>query len=205
MVLADSVAAAVAPIARGRPSTREALLNAVDELVAERGLAGCSLQAVARRAGLTTGAVYSTFGSRGALLAAAMLRKIAALGGLPVGEGDLAAAVAAYARTYYGMGAHPDGAQLMLVQLDLLRLGAADPAVAAATRDAYRQVFDTLSSDVAALVGDRDLPASPGELTYRMVAVLQGLTLQRTVLGIELGEDAFVAAALGAVGLRVPE
>ena len=38
--------------------------------VAERGISGASLDAIAARAGLTKGAVYSTFGSRGELLLA---------------------------------------------------------------------------------------------------------------------------------------
>src|SRR3982751_1595737 len=85
---------------RGRTSTRERLLQAVDELHAERGWTACSLQAVARRAGLTTGAVYSTFGSRGALLAAWMVRRVEDQG-LPEDEPDLRRAVEAFARGYY--------------------------------------------------------------------------------------------------------
>jgi AcrR family transcriptional regulator len=59
---------------RGRgatPSvTRQRLLVAAMSEVSERGMAGASLDAIAARAGLTKGAVYSTFGSRGDLLLA---------------------------------------------------------------------------------------------------------------------------------------
>ena len=191
----------VEPAPRGRPGTREALLNAVDELTAERGWHGCSLQAVARRAGLTTGAVYSTFGSRGALLAAAMLRRITDLAVLREDEPDLARAVAAYARDYYAMGRAEGAAALMIAQADLLRLSTTDPAVHDALRDSYAGLFARLTADIAARAGRRRLVAPPAELTHRLVGVLQGLTLQQTVLDVDLGEDAFVSAALNVTGL----
>jgi AcrR family transcriptional regulator len=59
---------------RGRGATpavtRQRLLVAAMIEVSERGMAGASLDAIAARAGLTKGAVYSTFGSRGDLLLA---------------------------------------------------------------------------------------------------------------------------------------
>src|SRR3954454_8137869 len=86
---------------RGRADTRERLLAAVGELRADRGWPACSLQAVPRRAGLTTGAVYSTFGSRGALLAAWMVRRVERFD-LPADEPELAGAVTAFARGCFG-------------------------------------------------------------------------------------------------------
>jgi AcrR family transcriptional regulator len=50
--------------------TRQRLLAAAASEVAERGIAAASLDAISARAGLTKGAVYSTFGSRGELLLA---------------------------------------------------------------------------------------------------------------------------------------
>jgi AcrR family transcriptional regulator len=46
------------------------LFEAACQEVAERGIAAASLDAIARRAGLTKGAVYSTYGSRAELLLA---------------------------------------------------------------------------------------------------------------------------------------
>lgn len=185
---------------RGRPGTREALLDAVDALMAERGWAACSLQEIARRAGLTTGAVYSAFGSRGALLAAAMLRRVSAVAQLPADEPDLARAVAAYARTYYAMGSGTAGARLVTAQLDLLRLSATDSALESALRQAYTEVLEGMAAELQERGGAK-LPAPPLELAHRMVAVLQGLTLQQIALSKSLGERAFVDAALTAVGL----
>jgi len=51
-------------------STREALLDAGRELFAERGYGDVSVQSVAGRAGVTTGALYHQFGSKQALFTA---------------------------------------------------------------------------------------------------------------------------------------
>lgn len=51
---------------RGR--TRAALIEAAFQLVAERGFSAASLEAIAARAGLTKGAIYSNFKSRAELI-----------------------------------------------------------------------------------------------------------------------------------------
>jgi AcrR family transcriptional regulator len=200
--VSSSAAVRVEPLAaRGRQSTRDALLDAVDELLVERGWSGCSLQALARRAGLTTGAVYSTFGSRGALIAAAMVRRTDGVSGLPVDEPDLGRAVSAYARTFHALGSGPAGANLLTVQLDLLRLSTTDPSLGDAMKEAYAGLLARLVADIEARAGRRRLPASAEVLAQRMVAVLQGLTLQAFALGQDFGEQSFVDAALTAIGL----
>ena len=55
-----------------RERTREALIAATLGLIDEKGLAGASLEAIARRAGMTRGAIYSNFESRADLLLAAV-------------------------------------------------------------------------------------------------------------------------------------
>src|SRR5689334_9490899 len=47
-----------------RERNRKALLRAAEELVAEHGYSGTSTAAIAARAGVTTGALYSIFGSK---------------------------------------------------------------------------------------------------------------------------------------------
>lgn len=182
---------------RGRPGTRDALLDAVDAIVAERGYAACSLQAVARRAGLTTGAVYSTFGSRGALLAAANERR-SADAGLPADEPDLGKAVSALARNYFEVGQNPERFNLVLAQLDLVRLGFTDPGVAESLHDTYARMHATLAEDLELRAGGT-LPGPALEVSQRLIAVLQGLMLQSIAFGGDLPERVFVEAALGAI------
>lgn len=184
-------------VVRGRADTRERLLDAVSELRAERGWSACTLQAVVRCAGLTTGAVYSTFGSRGALLAAWMVRRVEPFG-LPVDEPDLARAVAAFARGYWEQTQNPEGIELVTMQLDLVRLAATDVPLAEALREGYDQL---LSGLVAGL--DARSVSVPGlttaQVARRMVGVLQGLLIQRIGFSAEVTEQDFVGAAVSAV------
>lgn len=53
-------------------SRREAILEATAAIIAERGLAGLSMTAVARRAGVTPALLYYHFGNRGALIRGAL-------------------------------------------------------------------------------------------------------------------------------------
>ena len=184
---------------RGRPGTRDALLDAVDAIVAERGYAACSLQAVVRRAGLTTGAVYSTFGSRGALLAAANERR-SADAGLPADEPNLGKAVSAMARSHLEVSRSDERLNLVLAQLDLVRLGFTDPRVAESLHDTYARMHATLADDLEQRAGGA-LPGPALEVSQRLVAVLQGLMLQSIAFGGHIPERVFVEAALAAVGL----
>lgn len=185
--------------APGQLGTRAALLDAVDALVAERGWAACSLQAVARRAGLTTGAVYSAFGSRGSLLAAAMERRTADVQ-MPGDEADLRAAVTVMARNYWHAGQTPEGVNLFLAQLELISLGCTDPSVGQSLHDLYTRLHANLAADLERRT-DVPLSASAVEISQRLIGVLQGLTLQNIAFGGDIPERAFVDAALGAAGL----
>jgi len=66
---------AVIPQRRNPAATRRALLDATLSLLAERGESGVRVTEVARRAGTTTGAIYSHFRDRAELLAAAYVDK----------------------------------------------------------------------------------------------------------------------------------
>ena len=188
--------AAVRP--RGRADTRERLLAAVDELCAERGWTACTLQAVARRAGLTTGAVYSTYGSRGALLAASMVRRVENEG-LPPDERDLVRAVAAFARSFYASSQTADGIALVTTQLDLVRLAATDPALAQALSDGFDQLLGSLVDGLDAR-GARVKGLTTPQLARRLVGVLQGLLIQVIAFSAPNTEQDFVNAALAVVG-----
>ncbi len=189
---------------RGRATTRERLLAAVDALQAERGWSGCTLQEVARRAGLTTGAVYSTFGSRGALLAAALLRRSEGFAGLPPEERDLVAAVAAYARGYWTATREAAGVELFTTQLELIRLAHDDAPLAAALREGFDRMLGQLVDDLERRGLTAPAGASTTEAAQRLVGVLQGLSIQRVALGVDASQDAFVDASLSVLGLRRP-
>jgi AcrR family transcriptional regulator len=58
------------------PSTRQRLLDVAFELLLEQGYRDTTVQAVARRAGLTIGAIYANFSNKHHLLAEAALRAL---------------------------------------------------------------------------------------------------------------------------------
>lgn len=62
-------------------STRSRLIEAAAELFAERGYERTSIQDIARRAGLTSGAIYSNFRSKRDLLLGAISRPAEEMGG----------------------------------------------------------------------------------------------------------------------------
>jgi AcrR family transcriptional regulator len=65
-----------------RERTRARLIEATLQVATERGLAGATLDAIAARAGMTKGAIYSNFAGRAELLVAARASKSIALAGL---------------------------------------------------------------------------------------------------------------------------
>ena len=185
---------------RGRPGTREALLDAVDALLEERGWAACSMQAVARRAGLTTGAIYSTFGSRGALLAASLTRRTGDVEGLDVREPDLRKAVTLYAKGYHHLSSGAAGRSLVATQLDLFRLAVTDEALRLELRETFNEMLAGLARDIDAR--RKASKPSAAALAQRMIAALQGLTLQQVAIGNDhISADTYVDVALAALGI----
>jgi AcrR family transcriptional regulator len=182
---------------RGRTDTRERLLQAVTELRAERGWTACSLKEVTRRAGLTTGAVYSTFGSRGALLATWIVHRVEPYG-LPPDEPTLDAAVASFARGYYAQTQSAEGVELVTMQLDLVRLAATDPPLADALREGYEKLLGDLVAGLEAR-GATVAGLTTAQLARRLVGVLQGLLIQKLGFSAPIQEQDFVDAALAIV------
>jgi AcrR family transcriptional regulator len=92
------------PARRGRPRSQEAdraILAAATELLAERGLAGMSIEEVAARAGVGKSTIYRRWPTRGALALDAFLAEFSSQ--LPMHDtgslrGDLRAALGAWVR-----------------------------------------------------------------------------------------------------------
>lgn len=118
---------------RGRPRSAaadRAILRAATGLLAERGLAGMSMEEVAARAGVGKATVYRRWPSRGALALDAFMADFAAAQPLPdtgTLRGDLTAALRAWVRVVTGTPAGRILAGLIAAAQD-------DPALAAAWR-----------------------------------------------------------------------
>lgn len=186
-----------------RERNRNALLAAAAELAAEHGYARTSVNAVATRAGLTSGAVYSIFGSKSALFAALMEPRLAAYAlsavatpGVPVRE-----ALTAVARFWAAHAAHPDARAALLMGLEIgveaLRSGQVSEQMRAANRSVITRFAEELEH-VARVAGE-ELPRPAREIATTVLASMQGLA-QLHVLGVaEVEEHLFVAAALNAL------
>jgi AcrR family transcriptional regulator len=119
---------------RGRPRSEEAdraILSAATGLLAERGLAGMSMEEVAARAGVGKATVYRRWPSRGALALDAFLAEFKAQQPVPdtgTFRGDLLAALRGWTRSVTRT---PAGRMLAGLIAEAQR----DPAIGAAWRD----------------------------------------------------------------------
>ncbi|MFI7427796.1 TetR/AcrR family transcriptional regulator [Micromonospora sp. NPDC049836] len=144
-------------------ASRERLITAALEIMAGHGYAGCSVAAVAERAGVATGSVYRHFPTKAELFAevfrTASGREVAAVARAAAPLGSAAAQVAAVAETFCGRALRaPRLAYALLAE-------PVDPAV-----DAERLVFrrayaDLIAGYVAAGVARGELPPQDPELT----------------------------------------
>jgi AcrR family transcriptional regulator len=143
-------------------ASRERILSAALAIVAERGYAGCSVSAVARRAGVATGSVYRHFPAKTDLVAevfrTASQREVDAVARAAALERTAAEAVAAVIETFAGRAMRaPRMAYALLAE-------PVDPAV-----DAERLVFRRAYAQAIAVLITRGIAA--GELPTQDVEV----------------------------------
>jgi AcrR family transcriptional regulator len=143
-------------------ASRDRILSAALAIVAERGYAGCSVSAVARRAGVATGSVYRHFPAKTGLVAevfrTASQREVDAVARAAALERTAAEAVAAVIETFAGRALRaPRMAYALLAE-------PVDPAV-----DAERLVFRRAYAQAIAVLITRGIAA--GELPAQDVEV----------------------------------
>jgi AcrR family transcriptional regulator len=143
-------------------ASRERILSAALAIVAEHGYAGCSVSAVARRAGVATGSVYRHFPAKTDLVAevfrTASQREVDAVARAAALERTAAEAVAAVIETFAGRALRaPRMAYALLAE-------PVDPAV-----DAERLVFRRAYAQAIAVLITRGI--ATGELPAQDVEV----------------------------------
>jgi AcrR family transcriptional regulator len=189
----------VAP--RGGQQTRQRLVESAFEVFAERGYHAATLSEIAARAGLTTGAVYSTFGSKKALLIAACAQGTAAEGEVDAvlaHAGSLREALESLVLERARSGLSPATLRLLKLQVEVLKLGLSEPDVLAAMAASGGQQLDAVARAIDALAR-RDgvtLPMPAGELATLLSALLNGLAI------IQLVDQAVVPEGLFLRGLH---
>jgi AcrR family transcriptional regulator len=189
------------PLPRGtkRDRTRAHLLDAAASVIAEKGYDRTSLEDVAKRAGMTRGAIYGNFRNKEALFLAVVatkwqpiLPRFAPGAGFADQMDALAEAVIAAmpARRQVAVGA-------VSFQLYALTHAPMRARIAEANAEIYRQMAQALQANVP----DGALPVPAAQFVRVMHALIDGLMLLHA-LTPELVDADSVRSAFKAIGSR---
>ena len=174
-----------------RARTKARLITAAAEVIREKGFYRTTLEDVARRAGLTRGAIYGNFSDKDELFAAVVetrwrpiipIRQAATLSDhmRMVGEAVVAAVPARRAQA----------------------LGALSLQIYALTHEEVRRRIGSLNAELYQRAGERlrqivpaeDLPLPPDQFVRVIHALTDGLLLLRLMMPDQITDDLIVAA-----------
>ncbi|CAL9624422.1 HTH-type transcriptional regulator BetI [Streptomyces sp. enrichment culture] len=154
---------------------REALLDAAVRVVARGGLRKLTYRAVAEEAGVTHGLVVHHFGSRDALIEAALTRAVrtsASTSVLEPGSGD----VADFASGLADMVTREPAVQAF--QYELMLESRRRPELLPQIRTLYNEYFEATERELSRILPEDATPA----LTWLVFSALEGLVLLQLVL-----------------------
>lgn len=183
-----------------RDRTKAALVEAFWGIVDEHGFPAATLEAVAQRAGMSRGAIYSNFASRAELLFAA-----AGVRGLKIDRdlsqpGSLHEQLRRFAKGIAEVLPNAPGTQRWHAEL-LLHI-ATEPALKAQVAAGFAVLFQTMASQLEAQHRD-ELTISAGSLALAIQSLTMGLVYQAILSPLAVTEtsvlEAFAALAKGAV------
>jgi AcrR family transcriptional regulator len=175
--------------ARGKSETRLRLLEAAATVIARDGYERASLADIARTAGLTTGAVYSTFGSKWGLMRAVIAQRVRPLA-LPIQGADqsLSQVATGLARTIDS----PEGRQLAILQLEIVLLALRNPELLDELNVEDRADHARLTDQLTA--GGAELPLPAAQLATLLIGAVQGLQLSQLLDPADLSDTDYAAA-----------
>lgn len=189
-------------LSRKRQRTRAALVEATLAIIAERGLAAVSLEEIAARAGVTKGAIYSNYRSKGELLWAAVDQRRLHLTSEIV-PSDARSTSRAVARGLIAQ--FPQAEREAAFYSELQSYIRTDPELRAQQAAQQKAQFDDMARQLAAGFGE-ELALPPRVMALAVQALLLGFTAQWERTPDEVTEDvvtaAFEALSLGATKRR---
>jgi AcrR family transcriptional regulator len=184
-----------------RDRTRAALLDAARTLIREKGYERTTLEAVARRAGMTTGAIYGNFKNRDELFIALGQKFWAPVKPEVRPGATFAEAMEALARAT--LAAVDDRRSAAVGRLTGLAYTLKSPDLLAhvheITKDSYELGAEWLRS-----FDPRELPMPADQLVRVIHALIEGLVMQR-IITPDLCPDEIFYAAFGALVARPAE
>jgi AcrR family transcriptional regulator len=179
-----------------RDRTRATLLEAARAIVREKGYARTTLEAVARRAGMTTGAIYGNFKNRDELFIALGQTYWAPV--TPRLKPGATFAEVMHAMAEATLEAIPDRTTVAVGRLTGLAYTLTTPDLRARVREVTAASYELGAEWLRTLGDERELPMPPEHLVRVIHALIEGLVLQR-ILTPELFPDEVFFAAFGAL------
>jgi AcrR family transcriptional regulator len=180
-----------------RDRTRAALLESARAVVREKGYARTTLEAVARHAGMSTGAIYGNFKNRDELFIALGQTYWAPV--TPRVKPGATFAEAMHALAEATLEAIPERTPVAVGRLTGLAYTLTSPDLRARVREITAGSYEVGAEWLRSLGDERELPMPPEQLVRVIHALIEGLVLQR-ILTPELCPDEVFFAAFGALG-----
>ncbi len=182
-----------------RARTRATLLAAARELVREKGYAHVSMEEVAGRAGMTSGAIYGNFKNRADLFVALGEAYWAPIKPDIKQGASFAQAMRAMAKAT--IAAIPERSDAAAGRLTGMAYALGDAGLRAKVTAVTAESYEAGAAWLAATFDKRELPMRP-ELLVRVIhALTEGLVLQR-LLTPDLVSDAVIHAAFAGLAGR---
>ena len=182
-----------------RERTRAALLDAALALTREKGLEATTLQDVAERVGMTTGAIYGNFKNRDELFIALGQTYWAPV--KPRVKPGATFAEAMHAMAEATLEAIPERTTAVVGRLTGLAYTLTNPDLRARVREITAGSYEFGAEWLRTLGDQRELPMAPEHLVRVIHALIEGLVLQR-ILTPELFPDEVFFAAFEALAHR---
>ena len=175
-----------------RARTRAALAAAALEVVAEKGFAAASLDEIAARAGMTKGAVYSNFRSKGELLLAAMQSGGFSLQSRLPADATLRERLEEMAQNTVELVHRARNEARFLMEFQLFALG--DPDLRAEVARMYAEVFAGGAAFFETMEG-----VKPGIAPHHLAVAIQSMVLGLTMQSIMSPDEVTPAAIRAAI------
>jgi len=200
MALKNTGSGRTGPKGDKRDRTRARLLEAARAIVREKGYARTTLEAVARRAGMTTGAIYGNFKNRDELFIALGQNYWAPV--KPRVKTGATFAEVMHAMAKATLEAIPDRTTAAVGRLTGMAYALTSPGLGARVREITAGSYKFGEEWLRTLGDERELPMPPEHLVRVIHALVEGLVLQR-ILTPELFPDEVFYAAFGALAHHV--
>ena len=200
---------ATEPSRRGQPKgdkrarTRAKLLEAARELIREKGYERATMEEVARRAGMTSGAIYGNFKNRDELFIALGQTYWAPIKPVIRPGSSFAEKMRAFAEAT--IAAIPERRVGAVGRLTGMAYALTDEALRARVHEATAQSYDWGAAWLGSAAEDGELPMPPDVLVVVIHAITEGLLFQRFLTPDLVPDAAFHAAFAALAGERAKD